>query len=164
MFLDESGVAVLFRLINLSVFIFFVAYIFKKYLLDTIKKRITDEKQTIIDLHHKADTLVSEINSLERAIHQDERTCRELKARVVEWRAQAERVSQERAERKQAQLKTLADHVHTQVEHLQRTRAYESILPTVIDRTHKKLQATFENEAAAHAFISQLITFMQKGG
>jgi len=164
MFLDESGVAILFRLINFAVFMFFIVYLFKKYVIENVKKQIADKQQEKIDLHNQADMLVEDIRIIERNAQQDVQMCHTLKTHVVNWRTQADRVAQENIIKKQEQVETLIAHVAIQTKYLERRNAYEHILPVVIDQTQEKLEQKFEDEVLAKEFIAQLVTFMQKGG
>lgn len=164
MFLDESGIAILFRLINFFVFVFLILYVCKKYLLDTIKKQIVDKYHAMVHLHDQANTLEQEIRLIDQVIQQDAQLCQALKKRVVAWRAHAEYFAQENREKQQAQAKRLQQHMHMQIEYLKRKNTYERMLPQVIDQTGKKLEQKFEDEVLAQEFITQLITSMQKGG
>ncbi len=164
MFLDEAGVAILFRLINFSVFVFFILYLCKKYLIDTVKKQIADKQQAMVDLHNQADTLVDDMRLVEQAMQQDTQLCQALKTRVVTWRARDEHLAQQSILKKQEQAEFLKDHVQVQTMYLQRRNAYERMLPQVIDQTREKLERKFEDEVLAQEFIAQLINAMQKGG
>jgi len=164
MFLDEASVAVLFRLINFSVLVFFIVYLCKKYLIDTVKKQIADKQQTMIDLRDQANTLVEDIRVVDKVMQQDTQLCQALKTRVVAWRTRDEYLAQESILKRQEQAKKLAEHVLIQTSYLQRRNAYERMLPQVIDQTREKLEQKFEDDALAQEFITQLITSMQKGG
>lgn len=164
MFLEESGVSILFRLINFSVFVFLILYICKKYVLNTIKKQIVDKQQMMADLHDQANMLVDDMYGIDQVIQQDTELCQALKKRVVAWRAHAEYLAQERVQKKQEQIKRLKEHTHVQTMYLQRRNAYERMLPQVIEQTEKKLDQKFEDEVLAQEFIAQLITSLQKGG
>ena len=151
-------------MINLSVFIFFIIYLFKKYVIEAVRKQIATKQQAMADLQDKAHTLASDIQVISQAIQHDVQIGHELKIRVVKWRAQAEQTEKEREIKKQEQKQVLVDHVRIQSIYLQRKNAYERILPLVIDQTRKKLEQRFEDDALAGKFIAQLITSMQKGG
>lgn len=163
MFLNESGVAILFRLINFAALIALVFYVCKKYVIKTVKEQIAHKQDVVVDLRNQADTLVDDICFIDQATQQDAQMCQDLKVRVLEWRAQAERVAQESLTKKQAQIESLVGHARIQTAYLQRRNAYESILPQVIDQTRKKLEQKFENEVLAQDFMAQLIASMQKG-
>jgi hypothetical protein len=164
MFHNESGVTFIFRVINLSVFIFFMLYLFKKYVVAAVRKKIDDKQQAMVDLQDKASALAEDVQVISQVIQHDVQVGHELKTRVVKWRAQAEQIEKEREIKKQEQKQVLAEHVRIQSMYLQRKNAYERILPVVIDQTHKKLEQKFESDALAEMFIAQLITSMQKGG
>jgi septal ring factor EnvC (AmiA/AmiB activator) len=164
MFLDELDSTFLFQLINLSVFIFFIWYVFKKYVVETIRKQIADKHRAMVDLQDKASALVKDIQVISQAIQHDVQICHDLKTRVVKWRARVEQIEKERDIEKQEQKQVLVEHARIQSIYLQGKNAYERILPLVIDQTHTKLEQKFEDDALAETFIAQLITFMHKGG
>ena len=90
MFLNELGVSILFRLINLGALTLFIVYIFKKYAIEDIKKQIVEKEQAVSDLETQADSLLRNIHTTEQAIQNDIQACEALKLHVVEWRKQAE--------------------------------------------------------------------------
>lgn len=162
MFSDISVIAIVFRFLNLFALLAVIAYVFKKYLLDSIKAMRAERIAQRTLLQEESDALKGAVRELDKVIEQEAAACEHLKKQVMAWRTRVERELEkqeahkhEQAEKVAAMWREKSDNVHKEIlEH--------KIVPHAVEQAREELERTFANQATGTQFVKEVVDQLHK--
>jgi len=84
--LSKELITFIFRIINLSIVVSIVIYIFKRFVLENIKKQIAENKENLKRLEEKNIKLSQRSLQLDKEIINQEKLSEELLEKIKEWK------------------------------------------------------------------------------
>lgn len=160
MIFSGPTIVITFRFINLGVIIGLILFVFKKYMLSSIKAKMYAQKALFASLQKSFHMLTRKYQLLDREINQEQQLQFELKEKIMRWRARVEeehdQLVAQRAERNQL----LAAQMKEQVKRVQEQILFKKLLPDVIEQAHKQLEQQFANEKEQEKYITSTLARM----
>ena len=162
MFVHEELLSIIFRLANFGILVFICVYLFKRYILPTIKDQMyreQEEQHTIKDRH-------KEIRKQEKIVaafaYDQEKLCRILQERVNRWRRVQEDHGEKREQEKERRMRFLQDRVMRQEQGFEQQQMLRSIVPRAINTVEHTLQETFKSPEQGHKYTQDIIKQLRK--
>jgi len=162
MFISQTIIAIVFRLINFFIFIGLAIYAFKKYAMPTIsilmaKKRA--EKEFLLSQQISFEKKQHELDEL---IKKETALCESLKIKINEWRRIAERDCQDKAKERIEQAVRVEKKNYKRAELRERARVQEVVLTTVVSDLSESLPHHFQKESVGNEYINSILQFMDE--
>jgi len=162
MFSSASIIAVVFKILNLLVLLGVVAYIFKKYLLTSIKAAMAERIAQHTLLQEESDALKGAVRELDRVIEQEVAACEHLKKQVVAWRIRVEQELDKQQEYQQEQAARVAALWREKSENVQKEILEHKIVPHAIEAARNEFKEIFTQQTAGTQFIKDALDQLEK--
>jgi len=153
-------ISIVFRGINLAILVGAGVYFFNRYALSWIKDQIAQRKNSLEELHRRADQLTSQQKDAEQALIHQKKLSGILVQRAQEWNAVFNSTLQKREQEKEKRKEFLQKKVLQQQTYIASQHAKRFILPVVIEQTTNELIKGFEQQEKAQNYISSLVNYM----
>lgn len=134
-------VNVFFRLLNFAILIFILRFIFKNYLLETIKKKIQERHDYLRGLETHLHTALSERDALITQIDQESVSGTQIEKKIVRWAEVIEADRKSMLREKEAIMRKVAAHVAERETALEVLHARNTVIPQAIDATEQALKS-----------------------
>jgi hypothetical protein len=162
MFINQSFVAIIFKLINFFAIIALACYVYKKYLkadiLSSIEKKETDHQDLLI----QQTTLENKQKNLDLLLKQEMLQCQDFRSNIDEWK-KVVTLEQEKQEQEHtafiAIIKKRNAEVFLKKEH---QRIQNSIIDTVVADLEKSLSHDFKNTKQGTDYLNSILHFMNE--
>jgi hypothetical protein len=153
-------IANVFKLINLILIIFIIAYLFKKYALDMIKGEIAEEKLKVRTLKKSISDSKDQVEALDLDIKQQGAESKQLFNKVKKWAIiVAEDDNAEEAELKE-NLKKAESRAMVQVEYVQEDTAINAVVPLAIKKIEEEACSEFADIKNRKRFLKEALAVL----
>lgn len=162
MFINQSFVAIVFKLINFFALIGIVGFVFKKYLkadmLAAIEKKKTDHEGLLT----QQTTLENKQRNLDALIKQETAHCQELKARIDEWK-KVTILAHNKQEKEYADFLISSKKRNADIAiKKEKRRIQNEIIDIVVTDLKKSLSHDFKNSQKNSEYLNAIMHFMNE--
>lgn len=151
-----------FRLLNTSLLFFLVGYVFKRYILDTLKEQMREQAHQKKALLDAADALERERLRVESVAREQELEAQRLQQHVRHWRERFAIILAERVAEKESLTHALARKSALQQEQSIAGGIADHVFTRSCAQARIELVQEFQQEAAGRAYVKTIVTFIQK--
>lgn len=152
----------LFRFINFGAFILFFGYLFKRYMLPSIKQQIQEKNLLIQNLEHQKQGIKYQHNNLDNALEQQDYLAASLTQKIAVWNDKVIELDAQELHEQKAILKTMQQNELIQSHEQARTKLNQETVPRVLMHVEKDLHDYFSNPHHNQDFIKDIISFLQE--
>jgi hypothetical protein len=156
----EQIVIIVFRLINLGVVIGLLGYIFKKYVLSTIKNHIAEKNAYVRGLQEQYRSLLYQQEQGLVVAREEALVCEQLKQQVTRWKQVVEKEQQVRSEEKEERKRMFEEHRAHKEQQIALLYVKKQAIPRIIQNVEKELQQRFADEKVGRQYVQTIITRM----
>jgi hypothetical protein len=155
-------VDVVFRILNLTVLIFLLRYLFKKYVLESIKHKIDERHRFVRGLEEHLRAVQHQRDLIVAMIDQESGLSLQVRKRITLWaEAVAIELKMRRREKEQIMRQINAQAVQKE-EALLIERAQLEIIPQALEATKKELVREFADPKLSAAVTSRIMAALRK--
>ena len=154
-------IANIFKIINLVLIVFVIAYVFKKYVLDTIKAQMLEE---ILKTHNLEQDIISnkkQVSSIKLEIEKQEKDNKIILKKIKQW---ADAVSQENKKLElflDSNLVKAQERVVVQQKNLEEDVVKKRAVPLVIEQLKNIAYNKFNNKTEQEKFSEDVINYLK---
>lgn len=152
----------IFHTINASVVFILVAYIFKKFLLPTIKTKLEQEKLVIQNLREEHAQLVRSQKSLDESLVAQENECRNLSSKVDNWKISVNSANTEKESQKKLTIEELQKKLIIQSRNHALKVAQRELAPIVVGQLRVDLEKYFANQDNLDKYLDRSFIFIKE--
>lgn len=156
----QQAVAALFELINCAVLIGLIAFLFKKYLLGSIRAQMSAQVEFIGSLRESFHMLTRNYQLLDREIEHERQVQYELKEKVMRWRAQVEQLHEQVQHERDERKNMAASQAKDQIKQVKRHMIYQEVLPRALDDARAELEKKFSDPQAQKEYLAHAVTVL----
>lgn len=153
----EQTVAAVFELINCGVIVGLMVYVYKKYLLDSIRAQMNAQVKFISGLKESFHMLTRNYQLLDREIEHERQVQYELKEKVMRWRGQVEQLREQLRHEQDERKKIVAAQAKDQIKQVKRHMIYEEVLPRALSDARAELEKKFSDPEAQKAYLAHTV-------
>ena len=155
-------VSIIFRLINCAALIGLGFYLFKQYMLQTIKLHISKKNQKLADLALQNQLLKEQAKSMDFAIAEQQALSRGLLQKIELWRTLvAHYITQRNEEKKRYEL-ALANKAHKQKLFIELKDLEKRALLPALEKAANIVEDRYASTAAGQSFIAAIVHNLEK--
>src|SRR3990172_1757765 len=160
MFINFS--TIFFRLLNTAALFTLLAYVFKKYFFDSIKRAIAQKELASQALIEQEKQLIKNGQAAAHSLELQKKQAEDLYQKVAQWQERVTHVEDNtRREQFESQQK-LIKRLHYQKDLIEQATLKKMIAGPAVDQARKSLQTTFENPQAAHEYLQEIVQELAK--
>jgi hypothetical protein len=163
MFVGESLVSFIFRLLNFAVLGGLGVYLFKRHALASIHQQIKDKEIVISELKQHRDTLKETLRNLEQQAYEQSLTCSQLARKIDRWHNACVQQKYKENEERQRLITALNKKISLQYHNNTLQKLQQQKLPSVVVTSEQKLQQQFSSQDQGTEYIGKLLKFMETG-
>ena len=162
MFVHEELLSVIFRLVNFGILVFMCVYLFKRYVLPSIKEQMKSEEEEAQAIKSRHKELRMQEKTVTAFAQEQEKTCCMLKEKVHRWRRVQDDYVLRRAQERERRVRYLNDRVaHQELEFAQQ-RVLQKALPRAVMHARIALQQTFSSADKKRAYLNEIMSQISK--
>ncbi len=152
----------LFQIINFLLFIIIAHYLFRKYLLGSIKHQIVQEYTYKQQLVTEREHLRSKQKEVEKELHEQQHSCQLLEKKVEQWRNVVEQTKIEQ-EKERIRLQALLEKkIEKQQELIALTDIQRKITPSIISELSQSLHSYYSEASHEQAYTQHVLDVIMK--
>lgn len=155
-------VNVIFRILNLAALIFLLRYLFKKYILESIKQKIDERHRFMRGLEEHLRSVQHQRDLIVAMIDQESGLSLQVRKRITLWaEVLVTELKMRRREKEQIMRQINAQAIQKQ-EALFIERAQLEVVPQALEATKKELAREFADPKLGAAVTSRIMAAMRK--
>lgn len=154
-------IANVFKIINLVLIIFVIAYVFKKYVLDTIKAQMLEESLKTHNLEQDIISNKKQVSSIKLEIEKQEKENKLILKKIKQW---ADVVGQENKNLElflDSNLVKAKERVVAQQKNLEEDVVKKRAVPLVIEQLKNIAYNKFNNKTEQEKFSDNVINYLK---
>jgi hypothetical protein len=148
--------------INFSIFLLLMGYLFKQYGLKVVRAHINHKRELRQSLLDRSAELFSKQKQLDLSIQDQEKSSKDLHAKVIRWCLAFEQNVQRTEEQRKALYEQLELKRRQQADNWYVQRVENRVMAEAVTQAHRELVAVFENEKAGYAYNHRIIEQLHK--
>lgn len=150
-------VELVFKIVNFIAIIGLLAFIFKKYLLGTLRDQMHTKELVVEKLKKAFHTITRNYQLLDREIDHEQQQQRELKDKIVRWRADIDQQHEQLAQERNERSSKLKVQMLQQIKEIQKYVLYKQVLPQAVEQARSQLAKKFDDEQQQKEYLSELM-------
>lgn len=151
-----------FKFINFAAFIGLGVYLFKRYLLPSLKKQLHEKKVLLQNLENQKQGIKYQLNNLDQAIEQQRYLAEELKRKIAIWTSSVH-ANNERALHEQATNQAKIDsNNELKNQRLIFEQMNKKLVPKIVAAVKRDLTHEFEQPELINKYMNDILRFIEK--
>jgi hypothetical protein len=162
MWMYEDIVCLVFRIINLGIFVGLAAFLFKRKIIPIIYKNISEQKNERNSLDVQYISLEKKLRAIKMEIDGQDRDSIDVEAKIKIWNKTFEDKQKLEFEEKNRVLKKMVARIKKQQEFLNMYSVRQNILPQALFEAEKDLNVQFVDEKKQKKFVGLVCNIIAK--
>ncbi|MBT3455994.1 hypothetical protein HN446_02930 [bacterium] len=158
----EDIVCLVFRIINLGIFVGLAAFLFKRKIIPIIYKNISEQKNERNSLDVQYISLEKKLRAIKMEIDGQDRDSIDVEAKIKIWNKTFEDKQKLEFEEKNRVLKKMVARIKKQQEFLNMYSVRQNILPQALFEAEKDLNVQFVDEKKQKKFVGLVCNIIAK--
>ena len=150
-----------FTLFNTVLIIGLSVYAIRNYALPQLGENIVKEHQALVELHQEHKKLTSQQNNLEESIAEQEILAKTLFKKINQWRNVVDVTARTQQELEEHLRKEADAKISYQNQQYALKKAYEEVLPFVIEQLQHDLTLHYTKDDTGHDYIKQVLATLK---
>lgn len=156
-------IIVFFKLVNFGIILFLGAYLFKRYVVPSIRAQMQADTHMFASLQKSYHMLMRHYQLLDKEIEDDRYVQADLKQKIMRWRAHLKQKERELEDERVRRTKRLAHLVARQEKEISTQLLYQQILPTAVNQARDQLEKEFAQESAQEQYLNRVMHKIAQG-
>ena len=156
-----SSITIAFRFINFALFLILLMYGFKRYIYDVLLAQMAMRDKAHKDLEQQKELLSTMQANLDEQMHTNEQMHKELMITLHIWQSSFERKQQELQEEKERIRYQLELKMKRRCEIQLLNLAQDEVVLPAVANSSKALHDYFSQKKHGHAYIQEVLAFME---
>lgn len=153
----NSLVAILFRIINFSVFVGIAIYFFKKKVVTSAKEKINEKEVYLKSLQEQDRMLDNQYYQLADQLRKQNEQCHVLLQKIKSWKAADQDVREKKIQQQQYDQARMQSRAELIQKMINQKKIERYALQKAVDNAKQELQKKFSKQAVGEAFVHDIL-------